>query len=165
MRIFCGMAAAMIASSSVASVAAHAAETTISSPKQFASATSACFDALDAKAPADVLKVLESSGWKIQRTTPIGGVFRQEGGSILLKVETVLFSRICTILGNRDGSVPLAESALLIEASMKVEYGDDIKRDETGSDFTLIAKGKYRAAITSAQSDRDFNTQITTIDI
>ena len=162
MRIVCGMGAAVIASSSVA---AHAADATTSSPEQFASATSSCFDALGAKEAVDVPKVLESGGWKIQRTTPIGGIFRQDGGSILLKVETVLFSRICTVLGNRDGAVPLTKSAQSIEAGLRVRYGDDIKRDEAGSNFTLIAKGKYRAVITPAQSGRDFNTQITTIDI
>lgn len=112
-----------------------------------------------------MLKVLESDGWKIHRTTPVGGIFRRDGVAIQLKVETVLFSRICTVLGNRDGSVPLADSALSIETSLKAEYGDGIKRDETGSNFTLIAKEKYRAVISPAQSDRDFNTQITTIDI
>ncbi|MBJ7439402.1 MAG: hypothetical protein JHD35_10300 [Sphingopyxis sp.] len=156
------MAAVMMASSSVV---AHAADATVSSPEQFANATSSCFDTLGAKEPADVLKVLESGGWKVQRTSPIGGIFRQDGGSILLKVETVLFSRICTVLGNRDGSVPLTESAQSIETGLRVRYGDDIKRDEAGSNFTLIAKGKYRAVITPAQSERDFNTQITTIDI
>ena len=162
MRVACGMAAVMMAASSVV---AHASEVAISSPEQFASATKACFDALGAKEPADVLTVLESDGWKVERTTPIGGIFRQNGVSILLKVETVLFSRICTVLGNREGSMPLAESARSIEARLKVEYGGDIKRDETGSNLTLIAKGKYRAVIGPAQSDRDFNTQITTIDI
>ena len=109
--------------------------------------------------------VLESDGWKILRTTPIGGIFHQDGVAIQLKVETVLFSRICTVLGNRDGAVPLADSARSIEASLKAEYGDGIKRDETGSNFMMIAKEKYRAVISPAQSDRDFNTQITTIDI
>ncbi|MBD3747285.1 hypothetical protein [Sphingopyxis sp.] len=156
------MAAAVMAASSVV---AHAAEATAASPEQFANATSACFDALGAKEPSDVLKVLESGGWKIDRTTPIGGIFRRDGVAIQLKVETVVFSRICTVLGNRDGAVSLADSAQLIEASLKAEHGDGIKRDETGSNFTLIANEKYRAVISPAQSDRDFNTQITTIEI
>jgi hypothetical protein len=162
MRIACGMAAVVMAASSVVG---HAAEGTAASPEQFANATSSCFDALGAKEPSDVLKVLELDGWKIDRTTPLGGVFRQDGVAIQLKVETVFSSRICTVLGNRDGSVPLADSAQLIEASLKTEHGDGIKRDETGSNFTLIAKEKYRAVISPAQSDRDFNTQITTTDI
>ena len=162
MRMACGMAAVVMATSSLV---AQAAEAAISSPQQFASATKACFATLGAKEPADVLKVLESGGWKIDRTTPIGGIFRQDGVAIRLKVETVLFSRICTVLGNRDGSAPLADSARSIEASLKAEYGDDIKRDGAGTDFNLIAQGKYRAVIGPAQADKDFNTQITTTDI
>lgn len=162
MRIAWGIVAVMMAASSAVT---HAAEATAASPGQFANATSACFGALGAKEPADVLKVLESDGWKLHRTTSLGGVFLQDGVAIQLKVETVFSSRICTVLGNRDGSVPLTDSARLIETSLKAEHGDEIRRDEAGGNFTLIANEKYRAVISPAQSDRDFNTQITTIDI
>ena len=135
------------------------------SPEQFAGATASCFKALAAATPSNVLTSVEANGWKLRQTTPLGGIFRQEGNSVEMKIETIFSSRVCTVLGNRDAKLPLSEMSQLVETSLRSVITTGLRRDATRSDFTLVAEEKYKAVITAQQSGTTFNTQITTIAI
>jgi hypothetical protein len=129
--------------------------------EQFANATATCFRALQMDTPAKVLEVAEADGWRIDQVTPIGGTFRKGGSSVHLRIETVLFSRICTVLGNRDIDLTLAETSDRMESSLRSILGNKVGRDE-GTDYpVLVYDEKYRASITPQQNGKTFNTQIT----
>ena len=130
------------------------------SPDQFAAATAVCVKTLAVDGPAKVLTTIEADGWTLRKTTAIGGVFAQAGNAIELKVETVFGSRICTILGNRDPALPLAD----LTASIAAKAPGKVTREPAGSGTSLVFDDKYRTSITPAQADKRFNTQITAIE-
>ncbi len=133
-------------------------------PEQFASAASTCIKALKAGVPANLLAAVEADDWKLRQTTPLGGFFKQAGSAVELKIENVLGSRVCTVLGNRDPKLPIVEMSQLIENRLKEIFPEKLRRDETGADYTIIVEEKYLAVITTALSANRFNTQITTIE-
>jgi hypothetical protein len=129
--------------------------------EQFASATATCFRALQVDAPATVLEIAEADGWRIDQVTPIGGTFRRDGSSVHLRIETIFVSRICTVLGNRENNLSLAETSDRMETSLRSILGNKVGRDE-GTDYpVLVYDEKYRASITTQQNGKAFNTQIT----
>ena len=148
-----------------ATSSAHAEVRANSSAEEFAQATSACFEAMAAESPSDVLQAVENEGWALVDTTPIGGLFEREGSEILLRIETVFGSRICTALANRSETQTLEGLLSEVMSELTPRYGDRLSRDTNRTDPTLALSGTARSAFTSQQNGNEFNTQITTLRI
>jgi hypothetical protein len=135
-------------------------------PEQFAKATATCFKALAAPSPRAVLSAVEADKWKLQKATALGGLFQSKENSLILKIETILVSRVCTVLGNRNPDSSLADFSASAETSLRSALGTELTRKENSSDFTLISERKYMAVISAPQGNNDHkvDTQITTIE-
>lgn len=145
-------------------VGASAADGTVASEQDLVNATVTCMKVIEADEPTDVLEVAEGDGWTLEKTTPIGGVLGNAHKTLTMKIERILFNRVCTILGNREETLSFAELSTAAEAVLYQVYGDSVGRNEERIEPNVTVRNIGKAVFTRQQSADAFNTQITVID-
>lgn len=157
----------ILASAAILTLASPAAakKEMANSVEEFAAATSSCLSALVAEKPEGVLSSLESDGWELAKTTPIGGIFRKGDGSIRLEFQNILGSHVCTVLGHRIPANSDATFFELIDSALKGQFEDGLSNPEmrSASEASYVVDNRFKAVVTLDDVQGDFDTKVTTI--
>jgi hypothetical protein len=158
-------AAAVLAASIVLAGGASASERPNHSAESFSAATAVCLEALSHSSPKDVADALSDKGWRIENTTPIGGVFRQNKSSVRIKFQNVLGSYICTVFGNRGDAESTDEFAGKVESALGATFPDRLTEGKTRSsrEVSYRVDQRFTVVLTLEGVEDGYDTKITSI--